>query len=145
MPPTFSRPGVRGDVAHAGRQRLEDRIEVLDHACLAADHHAVAALQAPDATARPHVHVVDPLRREFLGAPDVVHVVGIAAVDEDVACLEMGRRSAIVLSTTAAGTINQTARGFVELLHEVRERGGPHRFLLDQLFTAFGDMSKTTH
>ena len=41
----------------------------------AADHHAVAALQAPDAAARAHVHVVDALRGEFLGAADVVDVV----------------------------------------------------------------------
>jgi hypothetical protein len=34
---------------------------------------------------------VDPLRREFLGAPDVIHVVGIAAVDEDVFRLKVGQ------------------------------------------------------
>ena len=43
----------------------------------------------------------------------------------------------MVLSTTAAGTISQTARGFVELLHEVRERGGADRLLLDQLLHRF--------
>ena len=49
------------------------------------------ALQAPDAAARPHVHVMDPLRRQLLGAPDVVHIVRVAAVEEDVAGLEMGQ------------------------------------------------------
>ncbi len=111
---------------HAGRQRREDRVEVLDHVGLAADHHAVAALQAPDAAAGADVDVVDALRRQLLGAPDVVDVVGVAAVDEDVARLEKcGSRSAMVLSTTAAGTISQTARGFCQLLDEVRRARRP--------------------
>src|ERR1700753_2902372 len=37
------------DVADARRQRCEDRIEALDHRLVTADHHAVAALDAPDA------------------------------------------------------------------------------------------------
>ena len=57
----------------------------LNHVVLAADHHAVAALQSPDAAARADVDIVDSLRAQFLRAPDVVDVVGIAAVDEDVA------------------------------------------------------------
>ena len=39
----------------------------------------------------------------------------------------------MVLSTTAAGTIIQTARGFSSLLHEFRERGGPDRLVPRQL------------
>ena len=78
--------------AHARRQGREDRIEVLDHVVFAADHHAVAALQAPHTAAGPHVHVMDLLRRQFLGAPDVIDVIGIAAVDEDVVRLEIGQQ-----------------------------------------------------
>ena len=52
----------------------------------------------------------------------------------------------MVSSTTAAGTISQTARGFVELLDEVGERRRTRRaFSLASSSTAFGDMSKTTH
>ena len=79
------------DVPRARRQRREDCIEVLDHVLFATNHHAVAALQAPHTPARPHVHVVDALRCEFLGAPDVIHVIGIAPVDEDVVGLKMGQ------------------------------------------------------
>src|SRR5262249_1444774 len=50
------------DVAAARSQALEDRIETLDRVSLAPDHHAVATFQAPDATARPYVHIVNPLR-----------------------------------------------------------------------------------
>src|SRR5438128_5887371 len=37
------------NVADPGCQRLEDRIEPADHGFFAADHHAIAALDAPDA------------------------------------------------------------------------------------------------
>ena len=52
----------------------------------------------------------------------------------------------MVLSTTAAGTISQTARGFLQLLHKIRERGGRRwPSPATNSVTAFGDMSKTTH
>ena len=84
------------DVADAGRQRREDRIEVLDDIRLATDHQAVAAFPSPDAAAGPDVDVVDATPGELLRAPDVVDVVGIAAVDEDVTTSKgagAGRRS----------------------------------------------------
>ena len=92
MPPAFSRPGVRGDIAAARCQGGEDRVEMLHHVGLAADHHAIAALQAPDAAAGADVDIVDALGRQLLGAADVVDVVGVAAVDQDVAALEMGQQ-----------------------------------------------------
>ena len=64
---------------------------MLDHVLFPANHHAVAAFQAPHTTARPHIHVMNPLRRKFLGASDVIHVIGIAAVDEDIVRLKMGQ------------------------------------------------------
>ena len=60
MPPIFSRPGVRGMSPDAGRQRLEDRIEMPHGRLRSADHHAVAALQAPDAAAGADIHIVMP-------------------------------------------------------------------------------------
>ena len=70
------RPGA--SVAKIGIEALHDLV-------LAADHQAVAALEAPDAAARAHVDVVEALRREALGARDVVLVVRVAAVDDGVA------------------------------------------------------------
>jgi hypothetical protein len=55
---------------------------------VAADHHAVADLQAPDAAGGPDVDVVDALRVEVAGAADVVVPVGVPAVDDGVALLE---------------------------------------------------------
>jgi hypothetical protein len=34
---------------------------------------------------------VDALRREFLGAPEIVNVIGIASIDQNVLCLKMGQ------------------------------------------------------
>ena len=65
-----------------------------------------------------------PFGRQLLRAADVVDVVGIAAVDQDVAALEMRQQVGDGLVDHAAGTISQTARGFVELLDELRERRG---------------------
>src|SRR4029450_11060430 len=82
-------PRGAGDGAAAGSQLREDRIEVLDHRRLAADHQAVPPLPSPDAAAGSDVHVVDALLGELPGAPDVVDVIGIAAAEEDVARREV--------------------------------------------------------
>jgi len=126
------------DVAHAGRQRLEDGIEPLHSLVRAADHHAVAALQAPNAAARPHVHIVNPPGREFVGAADVVHVVGIAPVDEDVPRLQMGQE-------VGDGPVHDGRRDhqpdrprLFQLLYKVRERRSPNGFLLGQLLYDVG-------
>src|SRR5437899_5891484 len=55
-----------------------------------------------------------------------------------------GRRSAIVLSTTAAGTISQTARGFSSFLTRSASEEDPVARSLAISLTASGDMSKTT-
>src|SRR5215218_2173510 len=88
----------RGGVAGAARGALgrldpgskagEDRVEPLDCAIGAADHQAVAAIEAEDAAAGPAVDVVDPLLAHLLGAADVVAVVGVAAVDDRVPLLQ---------------------------------------------------------
>ena len=80
------------DVAAARREGGEDRVEMPHHVDLAADHHAIAALQAPDAAAGADVDVVDALGRQLLGPADVVDVIGVAAVDQDVAALQMGQQ-----------------------------------------------------
>ena len=124
----------RRNVAPAGSQRRKDRIEALDDRLLAADHHAIAALQPPHPAAGPDIDIVDPPRRQLLGAPDIVDVVGIAAVDQDVVGLESRQNDRrCVLSTTAAGTISQTARGFSSFLDQIGERGGPDGVLRGHL------------
>src|SRR5207237_4393066 len=72
----------------AGRQRGEDRIEMLDHRLVAADHQTIPAFQSPDAAARPAIDVVHAAGSEGSGSSEVVDVVRIAAVDQDVALVE---------------------------------------------------------
>ncbi len=126
------------DVAHPGRQRLENRIEALHRLIRAADHQAVATLQAHHAAARPAVDVVDLLGREFPGPANVVHVVGVAAVYEDVAGLEMGQNVGDELFHKRSRNHHPDRPRILQLLHEVRERGSPNGLLLRQLLYRFG-------
>ena len=108
------------DVPPARGEPLEDRVEMLHDVRLAADHHAVAPLEAPDAAARPDVHVVNALCREFLRAADVVDVVGVAAVDDDVPLFEQGKKVGDRLVDDGRWDHQPDRTGFSELLHESR-------------------------
>src|SRR5258706_55633 len=79
-------------VAAGRRQRSENWIEMPDGVVFAADHLAIAALEAPDASAGPHINIVNAATGKFLGAANVVDVVGVAAIDDDVARFELGRK-----------------------------------------------------
>ena len=85
VPGSFSRPGVRGMSPRPGARVLKMGSSCGDGFLGAADHHAVAAFEAPDAAAGADVHVVNAFVAEHLRAADVVFEIGIAAVDEDVA------------------------------------------------------------
>ncbi len=125
----------------AGRQRREDRIEVLDDLLLAADHHAVAALQAPDAAAGSDVHVVDSLCGKFLRPPDVVDVVGIAAVDEDVARLQKRDEIVDALVDDRGRHHQPDHPGLCQLFDEVGKGAAPTAFSATSSFTAFAERS----
>src|SRR5262245_21750207 len=56
-----------------------------------------------------------------------------------------GKSSAMVASTTAAGTINQTARGLSSFFMKSRTEEAPTAFSLTSASTAWGVRSKTTH
>src|SRR4029079_17256695 len=84
----FFSAGSAGDVARARGQRVKDGVEVFHDAGFAADHHAVAACETPDAAAGADVDVVNFLGCEIFGAADVVDVVRVAAVDQDIVGFE---------------------------------------------------------
>jgi hypothetical protein len=77
------------DRAQARSQCREDGIELLDHGLVAADHHAIASFEPPDAPACPDIHIVNVLGSKVLCAPDVIDVIRIAVVDEDVSRFKM--------------------------------------------------------
>ena len=80
---------------------------------LPADHHAVAALRAPDRRRWfPRRHSGS----SWVQVPctlDVIDVIRIAAIDQDVVRIESWQQVGNRFSTVAAGTINQTARGLL--------------------------------
>ena len=70
-----------------GAKRFEDGIKSLYGFVRSADHHAVAALQAPDAAAGSDIDVVNAFDFKFLGAANVIFEIRVAAVDNGVARL----------------------------------------------------------
>jgi hypothetical protein len=56
-----------------------------------------------------------------------------------------GSRSEMNLSTTSAGTINQTARGFWSFSTRSASEEAPTAFSYTKSFTFCGDRLKTTH
>src|SRR5260370_22115862 len=75
-------------IATSWRECFENRIQALDDFSFAADHLAVAAFEAPNASARAYVAIMNAFRREFFGAADVVDVLGISPVNDDVLLLQ---------------------------------------------------------
>ena len=76
---------------------------------------------------------MDALGFEFLGAANIVDVIGIAAVDQDVAALEMGQQIGDDI-VHHAGRHHQPDRARLgEFLDEVRQRRGADGLLLHQL------------
>ena len=51
----------------------------------------------------------------------------------------------MLLSTTAAGTINQTVRGFSSFFTKSASEEAPTAFSAVNSLTALGSLSKTTH
>ena len=56
-----------------------------------------------------------------------------------------GSKSAMTLSTTAVGTMSQTARGWAKLLAKCASDVVPTAFSLTSSATAFADLLYTTH
>ena len=73
----------------AGSEGFEDGAEALDGLNVAADHHAVALFQAPDAARGADIDEVEALGCGFSVAADGILVVGVASVNEGVAGGEM--------------------------------------------------------
>src|SRR5271155_4544316 len=86
----FFAAGSAIHVAAAGSESLEDRIQVLDDVGLAANHLAVTAFEAPDAAGGADVGLANAFGFQLFGAANVVDVVGVAAINDDVALVKLG-------------------------------------------------------
>ena len=119
-------------VAAFGGNRFENRVEVLHGFLFAADHQAVAAVQAPNAAACPAVDVMDALRLEFARAPAVIAEVRIPAVDDDVVFLQMRHECLDDLVRHSGRNHDPRSAGLFQFCGEFLERGGADRTVFDQ-------------
>src|SRR6185369_16906423 len=133
----------RRDITDSRREGREDWIEMSNHLRLAANHHAVASLQPPHTATRANVDVMNALRRQFFGAPNVVDVIRIPTVDENVFCIEQWQK--IFDSLTHYGSRNHqpdhTRR--IKSLYKIRQRAGAGGVLFDQL--AYSNLRPVEH
>jgi len=107
------------------------------HLGFAADHHAIAPLQAPDAAAGSDIHVMDALGCEFFGSPDVIHVIRVAAINEYVAWLQQQRELSNGFVHDGRRHHQPERPRLGEFLDEIGQRRGTSRFLLNQLCDHF--------
>src|ERR1700689_1861693 len=116
------------DVADAGRQRLEDRVEALDHRLVAADHHAIAAVDAPDAAGSAGIDIMDAARLQRLAAAHVLLPERVAAVDNYVVLAhQFCERLDGGLGDLAGRQHHPGGARLFEFFHEILERIGPDR------------------
>ena len=73
------------NIADAWGKRFENGIKALYGGLVTADHHAIAAVQAPNAAARSDVDIINSLGLQRFGAPKVIPPKAVATVDDDVA------------------------------------------------------------
>ena len=72
-------------IANTRSDRAEDRLEMGDDVVLSTDHQTKTAIKTKDTAARADIDIVDALRRESFSTIDIISVIGVAAVDDDVA------------------------------------------------------------
>ncbi len=127
------------DRADAGGERREDRVDRVDRFLRPADHHAIAALEPPDAAGGADIDVMRALLGQRLGAADVVLVEAVATIDDDVALgVEAADRRDCLLGRVAGGEHHPIDAGCVELVAHVLERARADRAVGDEPFDRWG-------
>ena len=136
-------PGRAAGGGNARRQRPEDRFQVLHDLRLTAYHQAVAAIEPGNAAAGADVEIVKARRVQVPGAPDVVVVVGVAAVDDDVAGVQVARQFPEHRVDHAGRHRSQIARGWVSLATRPASESAPSKPSLRIWASAAGWASST--
>ena len=72
------------DIPTPRRQGFEDRGEMRHGLIGATNHHTVATINAPDAAAGTHVHIMDALGAQGFGTTDIVFEHRVATINDDV-------------------------------------------------------------
>ncbi len=118
-----------------GARTFEDGIDSVDGFLVAAHHHAIAALEAPDAAGCPDVDVVDAFVLQLLRPADIVLVEAVPAVDDDVALAEQLAQHVDGLAGDLAGRQHDPddARRFGELADQIFEARRARGAIVDEL------------
>ena len=129
--PADAHVGAAGVAVDVRRDRLHDRAEPLVGLVGAADHDRRTVQRAHLAAGDAGADEVQPVLLELLLAPDRVAVVGVAAVDDDVAVLE--QRHQVVDHGVGGGAgldHDQDDAGLLDGCHELLEALGAHEVTL---------------
>src|SRR5689334_5979801 len=121
------------DIAKPRRESREDRIEAIHRRLLAADHHAIAAVDPPDSAGGAAIDVANALLGKRFGAADVVFIEGVAAVDNDIVRLQQATETLDRFFGDPAGGQHQpNGTRLRELADELLEIGAPGDVFADQ-------------
>jgi hypothetical protein len=121
------------DIADTWGEGFEDRIQTLNRRFRPSDHHAVATFKTPDAAAGANVNVMNSLGSYFPGAPYVVDVIGIAAIDQNVSRFHERQQVADRFVYDRRGHHQPDRSGLFEFFHEIRQRRAAGRLVLHQV------------
>ena len=97
---------------------------------IAADHHAIAAFETPDAAAGPDIQIADAFRIQHLGVTDIVLEKRVAAIDQGVAFFQkIGEFDDRRMGNRASRQHDPDRARLIELMHEVSEIAARRRAL----------------
>src|ERR1700730_837010 len=130
-----SRCSRRG--GRAWRECRENRGQVRHDVFFPANHHAVATIKAPYTATSPHIYIMNFLWCELLSATNIIEVVRVAAVNENVAVLEMRQEVGDTLIHSSRRHHQPYRSGPSELFCKIRQRIGSRCSLLNQLLHRF--------
>ena len=113
---------------------------MIDRLFRAANHHAIAALDAPDASRRAAIDVANSFFGQLFCAADIVLVEGIAAIDDNVVALKQAAETFDRFFGDLPGRQHQPnrARLLPELLDHIGKRRGSRGAVLCQRLARLG-------
>src|SRR5207249_1255315 len=118
-------------------ERLKGGLQIAYRFSLASNHQAIAAFETPHTTARADINVENSFGLEFLGAPDIVDIVGIASIHDDVALLHLRLETVDSVIDDGCGHHQPNCAWRLQCANQIFQRGGSDGTLLGQLLHTF--------
>ncbi len=102
----------------SGGERAKYGLEVTDRIFFAANHQAVAALQAPDTATGADIEIAYVLLFQIFGTTHIVGKIGVSTVDDDVAVAEQARELLDDIIDDLVGHHDPYCPGWLQALHQ---------------------------